>query len=416
MDPGSADRVGGWARARHLAGEPLRARTSAHDRGELVVTAKDAKTGQLIEGLCVFVELMERKFVCDKGTSVRVTRLPTQVPLVVGVVANPERFYMSGGSIVTLDGEKPTAHEQTLALGGRVSTKVVSRATGKGVGSVEVELRGADHPYSGGATVDPNGKLVTSAMPPGRYRLWVSPDPRTSLGAQWVGDKGGTGREHLATVVTVEEGKMTVAPKVRLDEGGALEGTFLNPDGTPAADVLLSTQQLRYFDFMVSGWNTDSVGDYHLPNLGPYDWSLRAHPFDGAVTEQWAGGEVRGDRAHTVRVVPGKTTEWNVRLARGTALSGAVNATGELERGIGFYDATTGESAGSLMHGAADTTYQTHVLGGGRYKAWQVTIVDDVTAVDGWHDSAATFETATPVSVPHSDAATADLRFTVRGR
>ncbi|HEX5740717.1 MAG TPA: hypothetical protein VFY17_04075 [Pilimelia sp.] len=417
LDRASAARVADFARSRHRAGLPMRARTSAEDSGELVVTARDPKTGNLIEGLCVAVVSLDRKEACDKGTTVRISRLPTQTRLLVMVEANPHRYYLGAADLITLEGGSPTAREFALGTGGLVSTKVVDRSTGKGVGDTSVDLRGADHPDTGYAISRSNGVAVSTPMPPGRYRMLVSPGVRTGLGAQWVGEKAGTGREHLAAVVTVEEGKTTEAPKVRLDEGGALEGKIIDADGLPAPELFFSVESSRHFDIVSTGYLTDIRGDYQLPNLGPYEWSLRMMGSGTTAPEQWAGGEVRGDRAHTVKVRPGTATEWNVRLARGTKLTGAVNATGSAERGIGFYDATTGEAAGTVLNGAADTTYEAYVMGGGRYKAYHITVADDGASVtDGWHDSAATFAAATPVPVPYADAATADLRFPVARR
>ncbi|GGK10190.1 hypothetical protein GCM10010123_45190 [Pilimelia anulata] len=300
------------------------------------------------------------------------------------------------------------------AATGTLSTTVTDRATGKPYGDVEVYVRGVDGDVPAAELIpDAEGVVRSGGLAPGRYRLWVNPYPG-GFGAQWVGERGGVGREHLAAMITVREGENAAAPPVLLDPAGSLRVTVLDPDGRPA-HAMASAESSRYFDS--SNLNlgvTDDEGRFEAANLGPYDWSLRFLTFDSAGgTQQWSGGALNPAGAATVRVEAGTTREWTNRLVPGTRVTGAVNPTadkGEL-RQLLFFDSSTGQVAAWINGTPAETEYAARVVGGTTVTVQATTVIDESTWFAGFHREARTVEDATPVAIPEQDAATIDLRF-----
>ncbi|GGJ86740.1 hypothetical protein GCM10010123_15430 [Pilimelia anulata] len=417
LDRAGAATLRAYVDRRTRAGQPVRPRAGA-DTGRLVVGATDAATGAPVTGVCAFLLAESAHEQCDRGTGVTFRRVPADTELLVLVEANPYRYYLTTATMTRVGPGEAKQLNLKLGIGGVVTSQVVDKSTGRGAGDVAFELR-ASGVLSGGAGLgfgqsDATGALRSLPVEPGDYQIFALPSLRSGLGAQWVGARGGTGLQHRAITVTVRAGAETAVPTVRLDPGGTLEARVIGADGNPATDAFVSSELWRYTDRISSGWGTDADGYVVLPNLGPYDWSLRFVPQSGVP--QWAGGSITAADAATVRVRPDAVREWTVRLAVGTKLSGAVTTAPDGDRLLMLAHARTGEVAAGVLVGNADATYAVELLGGQPIKARQLLLTADAPApVEGWHDNVRTFAEATAVPVAQQDATTADLRFPAAG-
>ncbi|HET9517636.1 MAG TPA: hypothetical protein VFO77_07930, partial [Actinoplanes sp.] len=224
--------------------------------------------------------------------------------------------------------------------------------------------------------------------------------------AQWLGTTGGTGDQRAATKITVKAGKVTSAPKVKLDKAGTVTGTVTTADGktVPHGDASLSA-----WDYGAggNGARLDRLGRYKLDGLGPYRWPL---VFTTQQGRQWSGGKGNRYAATTVQVNAGETVTHNEVIGQQAALAGKVRVrTGAIVDGfLTAYTVSTGDQIGDSWF-FADGRFSLLIPGGERVKIEYYVRTGKRDELTGWHDRASTFEKAKVVEVPATGAATLDL-------
>ncbi|MFI0405643.1 carboxypeptidase regulatory-like domain-containing protein [Actinomadura sp. 3N508] len=190
------------------------------------------------------------------------------------------------------------------------TTKAAARKRGRGSLSEECS--------------DASGTLRLPQLPPGRYRLFITPTDGVH-GRQWVGANGGTGDMEKAAWFTLTSGRV-VRSGVRMDAAGAITGTVTDArTGKPVEDVCAWVQPAGPSGPDVWERNcTGSGGRYTIDGLGPYDWRVQYPDFHGRYVWQWSGGAPDRFAARPVRVVAGRTATADARLPQTGKMTGKV--------------------------------------------------------------------------------------------
>ncbi|GGJ76272.1 hypothetical protein GCM10010123_02800 [Pilimelia anulata] len=383
----------------------------ASGRGTVVAAAADEATGRAVKGICARILLPDPNDVrqrCTKGRKVTIEDIPTGL-VTVAIWAKPYRYYVGMAVRAQVRDDRRTHVTTDLRVGGLITGAVVDRA-GRGVRDATLEAFNTSGPrtYDTWADAGADGTASTPPLPAGEYRLFVTPPDGSTLGRQWVGADGGTGRESLAATITVTAGSTTTAPTARLDPGGAISGTISTPAGADVpAWVHLRTE--RAWD-AADGVAADDQGRFTMTGLGPYDWALR---FSGmGFAHQWAGGVADSAAATGVPVQSGQTATVALRAAQGIRISGAVSPTGPGEnlRFVEVLDATGGARLGISNDDADVDAYEVFALGDRKAKLhWVMVVGNGPRTTDGWYDRAAEYADATAVPLPRTGRTTVDL-------
>ncbi|WP_189171007.1 hypothetical protein [Pilimelia anulata] len=394
--------------------------------GVLVVSAKEARTGEPVERFCATILAAENLTECTGSGALTIRGLPTGRALPVVVRPDGGRNLLADFVAPVIGAEQPTAAAAVFGLGGTIAARVTDRRTGEvyadDTSMLWIRTVSADSTWAfvGLTEGDDKGFIHSEPLPAGDYRIFVAMGPGGRLGSQWVGANGGSGREHQAATVTVGEDGETVAPAVLLDPAGTVHGKVLHPDGSPVVSGIAGYESYRYNDQALLVDSIGADGAFRSRNLGPYEWAIRFMPnaeTESSTPDQWVGGTIRERDATTVRVEPGVDKEQDFRLAAGTTLEGKVSGpTGDnAKRYALLVDAREGVVAGSYVTGT-EPTYSYHVIGGSDIKIRAATVENDDPLGFGWHDNAASFDEATPIPVPASGKVTVDLRFPTTAR
>jgi carboxypeptidase family protein len=377
----------------------------------LVVRAVDAATGAPVSGFCATLSPIDGSG-CGDGPEVILEALtagPAQVFVSPGETSN----YLSSADVaVTLVDGETTSVTVPLTLGGRVAATVIDRTTGQGVADACIVLvvpRRGGLPDGCGNVTDQLGRVTSYPLAAGTYHMFVfTPE---GYGYQWAGPRRGTGDQREAARIRVRAGQVTQAPTVRLDPAGEISGVVSDPAGAPVPGA----------DVSISAWGfgvgpslntvTDEQGRYVLDHLGPYSWPLSFTP-GGNLPRQWSGGVGNRFQAETIRVRPAQTTSYDMTLARGSVLRGAVTVRGGAVADswrLVAANATTGDQMGVADSAeAGDLTYQMPLVGPQQVKIrWDAQIGEEDRS--GWWENAADITTATRVPVPRSGVRTLDL-------
>lgn len=370
------------------------------------VTAQDAATGAPVKDFCAEISQIDRR-ACTTGSTATLKNLPAGKHS-VSVSPAEGSFHLATDIEVTVEAGATASVAAPLTLGGRVTATATSRATGKPVqdACIFVIRPVVEGVGEGGECTDKAGTVSTYPMLPGTYNVFVRAPER--FGAQWLGASGGTGDQREAAKITVEAGKATAAPPVKLDGAGSIAGVVTTAaDGKPvsAGDVAV---QAWHFGLGSSGDNAEiaETGRYTLTGVGPYRWPLVFTT--GDAPRQWSGNT--GDRfqARTVEVVAGKTVTYNEALVAGATIKGKVSRPGPVEYVRVFaYNAVTGDAIGdSYSEGSA--SFEMSVIGEQEVTLEYDVRIDDDRYVDGWHGGTGKTD-ATRVAVPKVGSTTVEI-------
>ncbi|MGX6603952.1 carboxypeptidase regulatory-like domain-containing protein [Micromonosporaceae bacterium Da 78-11] len=379
---------------------------------KLTVKAVDAGTGAAVSDFCVQINTPNDASGCTTGSSVTVGALPGG-SFEMALAPDETSYYLRhADQTVTLTPGRTTTVTVPVTLGGKVAITATDRATGGPVArtcSVFLVLGRGGLPDGNDDCTEATGKATTRAMARGTYELFAyAPSP---YGHQWVGASGGTGDQRVAARIVVQPGRTVAAPAVLLDRAGTVTGVVSGADGKPIKDADVAFSAWGYGSGPVNNTSTDKNGKYKITNrLGPYAWPL-VFTADG-YPRQWSGNKGSRFQAATVAVTSGATSTYDVTLARGAALQGAVTVAGtpQADWRITAHNAATGDQMGMFDSSAAGPggAYTMPLTGSQQIKIdW--TSYDGTTDRRGWYDHATDIGTATKVGVPAAGARTLNL-------
>ncbi|MEU8078617.1 carboxypeptidase-like regulatory domain-containing protein [Catellatospora citrea] len=208
-----------------------------------------------------------------------------------------------------------TRIEVALEPTSAITTKVVDRATGAPVADVclvALQLNfGAldDRTCEWGVNrTDADGNVTVGELKPGEYTLLVVPNDDVH-GIQWLGRRGGVGRQHDALRIQAVAGALSTATEVKLDPKAAITGTVRDaatgePLGWNGCAQILPTRQGSWPTGIGMFCGDGENGTYTIPNLGPYDWPLQFsyfYDYSEPYERVWTGGATDRKTATTVR-------------------------------------------------------------------------------------------------------------------
>jgi hypothetical protein len=377
----------------------------------LVVKAVDSVTGAPVGGFCVEVWSLDEPVCGDADNPPSLTGVSGTVRF--NVEASDSAFYLAKrGETVTLPANQTTTVTVPLVLGGKVAVTATDRATAQPVGSTCFVLNVIGRPenFSAGCTGADGTGSSESAVPAGTYEAFIKAPG--DYGHQWLGKSGGTGDQKAAARIVVKPGKTTKAPAVLLDRAGSITGAVTGTDGVPLHGVNVNYQaRANYASGESGGVRTDANGRYALGKLGPYDWPLLFSPATD-YPYQWSGNVGNRFQAVKIPVTAGGSSTYDMQLAKGSTLRGAVAPAGSAEVRLLAHNAATGDLVGVFhdydpQNGVS--AYQIPLIGGQNVKLqWSLFQNSDAGS---WYSGAADISTATKIGIPRSGVKNFDLTY-----
>ncbi|MFC7482003.1 carboxypeptidase regulatory-like domain-containing protein [Luedemannella flava] len=340
--------------------------------GSMAITAADAATGAPISTFCAYADNGVTSYGCTTTGTVNLDGLSAGEYTVATYVEEEDSDYIMTQTkrVVVLSGQQTTVAAK-LRKGATFSTTVTDAKSGAPVPGACVELVETDRPSYLGASrkvcANDQGVVTQNGITPDDYNLfvWITDGVH---GRQWVGPTGGVGAQAKAKKVTLTSGKTTTVPAIKLDRAGSVSGIITDKaTGAPIANAIAALSS--YNDGHGGGGGapgalvaTDAQGRYTLTDLGPYDWTLFFRHRQYAA--QWSGNVPNRLLADGVKVKVNTTTQYNVKLRKGTTLTGKVVASDgqPASARITVINAVTGDEMGS-GDTAPDGTYTVPVFG-----------------------------------------------------
>ena len=341
---------------------------------------------------------------CTDSDTLSIVGVPTGPATVVVHPDNGSNYLPSGRIPVTVaDGGITPLTVSSLEEGGRISVTIVDRINGAGQKQwclvLAVPGEGFPSMESDIGCTHKTGKFTTYAMRPGTFQMFVYSTNSLGLGAQWVGENGGSGNQKDAVKIKVKVGKVTRPPTILLDRGGTVAGTVRDAAGAPMAKVNVSPDAWSLAGPPPSSESFTS-GSYRIYlDLGPYDWPLFLTPKDGAAPRQLLGNGGNRFQAPTVKVRPDRVTTYDPVLITGSRLTGTVTTSRSFTTGrVTAVNAATGDDLATATFTSDNRTYDMPVIGPGPVLLrWSLT---GPAASGSWPDK---------VNVPKSGTKTVDL-------
>jgi hypothetical protein len=158
----------------------------------------------------------------------------------------------------------------------KISGRVIAADTGSPIRRAQININSRDAQFNRSITTDSEGRYELSALPAGRYRLFVDK-------AGYVALEYGQARPFEAgKPLDITEGQLLEKIDFSLPRGSAITGRITDEFGDPITDV--QVQALRYQ--FVNGERqlvnagraaqTDDLGSYRIFGLMPGDYVIRA--------------------------------------------------------------------------------------------------------------------------------------------
>lgn len=260
------------------------------------------------------------------------------------------------------------------------------------------------------AVTGADGTFRSVALAPGSYLLQFRPPPETFLVAEWFNDAPDPSG---ADPVSVVDRQVTGDVEAALALGGTISGRVTaEAAGAPlGAWVSVVDRETRG---VVTVATTDADGAFRTTGVRAVDYAVLFEPSDDAYLPEWFDGEASLATADPVAVTTGADTGGiAASLLRGAVLTGhAVAAdTGErLAASVAVYDEAAGtQRAWGYTEELEDLTFLTRPgLRAGTYRVR----IDSVAGpyVGGWYDGAASFATATPLTLAVGEERAIEVR------
>lgn len=280
--------------------------------GIVEVVATDAVSGNPVDGFCAAIRPFDQQ--CG-GTDGRIRLENLESGTYTVELRSPDGLHAAQevkNVKVTLG--QTTTVEVALRPTTAITTTVVDSASGDPVpyvcvaalplafGSLDDDSCRWDVNYS-----DEQGRVTIGGLEPGQYTLLAMPADEVH-GMQWVGRRGGVGRQYDALRVDGQGGLLSTVPTIKLDPAARITGTIRDTDtGQPLTNGCASVLPVRSGSSSspaVGPFCADSDGTYTVPNLGPYDWPLEfSHYYDHTepYAAVWTGNASDRKTAATTR-------------------------------------------------------------------------------------------------------------------
>jgi hypothetical protein len=187
-----------------------------------------------------------------------------------------------------------------------ISGTVVEASTGKPVRKtiVTLTLEGAPRRWATART-DGSGQFTFAGLPAGQYDLGATmqgvaaawgPDVILLSGYDYVAPQaygtlyGTTGAGKIPELISIKEGEIRGGLKLLFIRPGNITGHIFEPDGHPAANVIVTVLSGKRAQVNLRRDITDDSGEYQFIGLDPGDYYLLATPQNQGVPSQGGNG------------------------------------------------------------------------------------------------------------------------------
>ncbi|MCU1404490.1 MAG: hypothetical protein JWQ43_793 [Glaciihabitans sp.] len=307
---------------------------------------------------------------------------------------------LAAATVLTVVGGKASTADAQLTRGGTISGTVTGTA-GAALSDIYVSAYSTDSEWQGGTSTDEKGSYTLVGLTSGNYTLQFFDNGQLNRGylSEWWNDKP---TREAADVIAVVAGKDSTGKNVSLATGGEITGKVTaDATGLPVAGVQVSASSSDNGSGYVRT-ETDSSGNYTLTGLSADSYSVYFSSQSDVLMSEWWDNKTESWSSDPVQATPGSTTSGiNAQLAAAGVITGTVSdkagaAVADLE--VTVYSA----NGSSVANGTTGSNgkYSVGGLPTGSYRVgFGTSNIGDSAFIARWWKDAATFETATAVSV-----------------
>jgi hypothetical protein len=360
--------------------------------GFIDLTAVNSANGQPVTEFCGSIPRLEIGPLCTTNGSLRLKSPPGAWDL---WITSEPAYFGTWLEKVQVKSNEATATTAKLQPGVAIRTTVRDATSGQPVANTCVEpVDVAAHGLSvwsnqkGWWCSDNNGAVTLEPLRVSAYRLFARPGDDVH-GMQWVGDRGGTGKQEDARRVEPAPGTVAVVPDINLDGAGTVVGTVrAEATGQPI-------QQAYVFPYASDGAGgdvyTDRNGQYKLKGMGPYAWPIEFVAMGEDYGWRWSGNAEHRLAATPAIVRVGEDVTADASLQPSAKITGTVTGLGSVS--VRAFNAVTGDWAGPHDSGSQYT------LGGLGTQQVKIRFRDFSSGQEVWYRDAASARDAQVIQV-----------------
>ncbi|WP_307072756.1 carboxypeptidase regulatory-like domain-containing protein [Arthrobacter pascens] len=315
-----------------------------------------------------------------------------------------EKWYTNAASFATATavtvttGQDLIGVDAVLVKSATVSGKVTVPA-GVTVASVRVEIYKTDYAYSpvGTASVGSDGTYKVIGLPAGSYKLKFAGAKAGALDL-WHSNAASF---DTATIVTLTNGQDLTGLNATLVKGATISGKVTAPAGVSlirsSVYVYNAAEGGNYVQYASLG----SDGSYKFIGLPAGNYKLSFSGYNSGAQELWYKTGTSFSTATALTVAAGQDlTGIDVLLVKGATISGKVTTPVGIAANstrVALYKADSSSSSLQSVWVGPDGSYKFSELTAGSYKI--KFLGNGSGALDQWHSNAASFDTATPLTL-----------------
>ncbi|WP_224165156.1 carboxypeptidase regulatory-like domain-containing protein [Arthrobacter sp. StoSoilA2] len=300
--------------------------------------------------------------------------------------------------IALVTGQDLTGINPTLVKGATVSGKIAAPA-GIDVRNTRVVIYKSDssYPAMGSAYPASDGSYKITGLPAGSYKVKFDGGGAGAL-EQW---HSGAATFETATAVTLATGQDLTGINATLVKGATISGKVTPPTGISLGYLQVSIYSPDNKYSYVDSTYVGSDGSYKFAGLAAGSYKVNFGGNDSRTLTQWYSNAASFETANLVTVTTGQDLAGiNATLVKSATISGKVTAPAGVDLANARVDAYKSDDPGSPVTYAtvaSDGSYKITGLPAGSYKLNFSGY--NTGALDQWHSNAASFGTATVVTL-----------------
>ena len=298
-----------------------------------------------------------------------------------------------GGDVAVINIHPPDC-KNTGQISGKVTDEI-----GNALKDVHTKIYDQEKNHVKSAWTDSAGNFVSDCLNEGTYKIFFEVDQAGNYLSEWYSDKDSF---DTADSVSVTAGGKKKGIDAVITDGGGIKGKVTDSSGTGIPDVGGMTYSAA--GNYVSGWDTDTNGDFEIQYLKKGDYKLCFYPAyaPGNHAIEWYDDKDSLEEADSISVKKGRITSGiEAVLESGGNIAGQVkNSAGAgIDDCVWIYVYTP--SGGYVTDWWIDIygNYEVIALKSGSYKIFFDASDTEGNYVSEWYDDKDTLEDADLVSV-----------------